>query len=33
MCGAFETKENDFQELKNIIYTHDTAIKNGQSHH
>ena len=33
MCGAFERKENDFWELKNIIYTHDTAIKNGQVHH
>ena len=32
MCGAFERKENDFWELKNIIYTHDTAIKNGQVH-
>ena len=29
MCGAFERKENDFWELKNIIYTHNTAIKNG----
>ena len=26
-CGAFERKENDFWELKNLIYTHDTAIK------
>ena len=33
MCGAFERKENDFWELKNLIYTHDTAIKNGQVHH
>ena len=33
MCGAFERKENYFCELKNIIYTHDTAIKNGQVHH
>ena len=33
MCGAFERKENDFWELKNIIYTHDRAIKNGQVHH
>ena len=32
MCGAFERKENDFLELKNIMYTHDTAIKNGQVH-
>ena len=32
MCGAFERKENDFWELKNIIYTHDTAIKNGEVH-
>ena len=27
MCGAFERRENDFWELKNITYTHDTAIK------
>ena len=33
MCGAFERKENDFWELKNLIYTHDTAIKNSQVHH
>ena len=33
MRGAFETKENDFWELKNIIYTHDTAIENSQVHH
>ena len=33
MCGTFERKENDFWELKNIIYTHDTAIKNSQVHH
>ena len=33
MCGTFERKENDFWELKNIIYTYDTAIKNGQVHH
>ena len=33
MCGTFERKENDFWELKNIIYTHDTAIENGQVHH
>ena len=33
MCGTFEKKENDFWELKNIIYTHDTAIKNSQVHH
>ena len=33
MCGAFERKENDFWELKEIIYTHDTAIKNDQVHH
>ena len=33
MCGAFEREENDFLELKKIIYTHDTAIKNGQVHH
>ena len=33
MCGAFERKENDFWELKKYnIYTHDTAIKNGQVH-
>ena len=28
MCGAFERKENDFWELKNIMYTHDTGINN-----
>ena len=34
MYGAFERKENDFWELKKkYIYTHDTAIKNGQVHH
>ena len=33
MCGAFERNENDFWELINIIYTHNTAIKNGQVHH
>ena len=27
MCGAFERKENDFWELKNIIYTHDHMIQ------
>ena len=27
MCGAFERKENDFWELKNLIYAHDTAIR------
>ena len=32
MCDAFERTENDFWELKNLIYTHDTAIKNGQAH-
>ena len=32
MCGAFERKENDFWELQNLIYIHDTAIKNGQVH-
>ena len=26
MFGTFERKGNDFWELKNIIYTHDTAI-------
>ena len=31
MCGAFERKENDFWELKNII-TQDTAFKNSQVH-
>ena len=31
MCGAFERKENDFWELKNITY--DTSTKNGQVHH
>ena len=25
-------KKNDFWELKNIIYIHDTAIKNGLVH-
>ena len=33
MCGAFERKENDFRELKNLIHTYDTAIKNGEVHH
>ena len=33
MCGACGRKENDFCELQNIIYTHDTAIKNGQVQH
>ena len=33
MCSAFERKENDFWELKNLIYTHDAAIKNSQVHH
>ena len=33
MHGAFERKENDFWELKNLIYTHDTAIKIGQVLH
>ena len=33
MCDAFERKENDFLELKNLIHAHDTAIKNGQVHH
>ena len=33
MRGAFERKENDFWELKNIIYTYGTSIKNGQVHH
>ena len=32
MCGAFERKGNYFWELKNIIYTHDAVIKNGQVH-
>ena len=27
MCCAFERKENDFWDLKNMIYTYDTAIK------
>ena len=27
MYGPFERKENDFWELKNLIYTHDTALK------
>ena len=29
MCDAFERK-NDFWELENLIYSHDTAIRNGQ---
>ena len=33
MCGAFERKENDFCELKKKIFTHDTAIRNGEVHH
>ena len=33
MCGAFERKENDFWEFKNIISIYDTAIKNGQVYH
>ena len=33
MWGAFERKENDLGELKTLIYTHDTAIRNGQVHH
>ena len=33
MCGAFERKENYFWELENLIYSYDTAIKNGQVHH
>ena len=33
MCGASERKGNDFAELKTLIYTHDTAIRNGQVHH
>ena len=33
MCGAFERKENDFWESKNLKYTHDKAIKNGKVHH
>ena len=33
MWGAFERKENDFWELKNIIFPHDTAIKNGPVYH
>ena len=27
MCGAFERRENEFWELKNLIYTYDTANK------
>ena len=27
MCGASERKEMSFWDLKNIIYTYDTAIK------
>ena len=33
MCGVFERKENDFWELKNLIYSQDTVLKNGQVHH
>ena len=33
MCGAFERKENNIWELKNIVYIHNTAIKNIQVHH
>ena len=33
MCGTTERKENDFWDLKNPIYTHGTATKNGQVHH
>ena len=33
MCGTFERKENDFWELKDIIYTLDTVFKNDQVHH
>ena len=33
MRGAFERKENNFQELKNLIYSHDTAIRNNQIYH
>ena len=33
MFDTFERKGNDFWEMKNIIYTHDTAIKNSQGHH
>ena len=33
MCGAFERKENDFWELENLIYSHDTAIRNGHVYH
>ena len=33
MCGAFERKENNFWELKIIIYTYDTSIKNDQVYH
>ena len=33
MCGVFERKEIWFQRIEKIIYTHDTAIKNGQFYH
>ena len=33
MCSAFEREENDLGELKTLIYTHDTVIRNGQVHH
>ena len=29
MCGVFGKKENDFAELKTLICTYDTAIRNG----
>ena len=33
MCGAFERKENDFWELENLTYSHDTTVRNGQAYH
>ena len=32
MCDGFERKEI-FLRIENIIYAHDSAIKNGQVHH
>ena len=33
MCGAFEKKRKWFLRIENLLYTFDTAIKNGQVHH
>ena len=32
MCDAFERKEIQSAKFKNIIYKHDSAIKNSQVH-